>query len=87
MSDIRPNIRVICFTNKDFACNCHGLGDKAVEMQQVNPSGSVPAWRWFITIGHAGYNSEANQRSGYESSEAARRDIRAHEARIVKVKA
>lgn len=27
--------------------------------------------RWFITIGHAGFNSPANNRNGYATAEAA----------------
>lgn len=27
--------------------------------------------RWFITMGHAGFNSPANNRAGYESADAA----------------
>lgn len=32
----------------------------------------APTGRWFITMGHAGFNSPANNRAGYATREAAK---------------
>jgi len=45
----------------------HLFGDQPVK--------EGPDGRWFITMGHAGFNSPANNRSGYASKESA---LRAH---------
>lgn len=35
----------------------------------------APTGRWYITMGHAGFNSSANNRAGYATQQAA---MRAH---------
>jgi len=37
---------------------------------------SAPSGRWFITMGHPGYNSPANNRRGYATAAAARAAVR-----------
>lgn len=40
---------------------------------------SVPLGRWYITFGHCGFNSQANNASGYGSRARAVAAIRAHQ--------
>lgn len=48
-----------CFANEDL---CQGCADVAKQ---------APTGRWFITMGHCGFNSPANNRSGYATQAAA----------------
>lgn len=52
-------------SNCDPICSgyCDQVVKKAQEGQNIE--------RWFITIGHAGFNSEANNRNGYATMLAA----------------
>ena len=53
-------------TTRDELCN--GSHDDAVKQLEVNG-------RWYITMGHPGFNSPENNRDGYRSEDAARSDI------------
>lgn len=55
-----------------FPCSCAGLGAGAVELRDG---------RWFIVIGHAGFNSPANNRNGYPTDVAAQSAIRFYQRR------
>jgi hypothetical protein len=52
---------------------CHGCAG-AVKM---NPA----TGRWFITMGHPGFNSRANNRDGYATEAAARKALASYGAR------
>jgi hypothetical protein len=54
------------FSNCPVTCS----GDCAEVVKQA------PTGRWFITIGHAGFNTRANNGSGYATEEAARAENR-----------
>jgi hypothetical protein len=48
---------------------CYGGHEDAVKMRQFDE-------RWFITMGHPGFNTPANNRNGYVSRAAAESTIR-----------
>lgn len=52
-------------------CKNEGYCDSCKEPVKQGPDGY-----WFITMGHAGFNSPANNRMGYRTKEAA---IKAHQ--------
>lgn len=52
------------------------LGDCAGPDCEERVKEEAGTGRWFITMGHAGYNSPANNRSGYASKTAA---LKAHQ--------
>ncbi len=49
---------------------------ECAERTKVAPSG-----RWYITMGHAGFNSPANNRNGYASKASAETASKRYEAR------
>ena len=51
---------------------CFGCGEAAKQ---------APTGRWFITMGHPGFNSPANNRSGYASQSAALAAVRKYGSR------
>jgi hypothetical protein len=48
--------------------SCGGYCETVACAQAVK---QAPSGRWFITMGHAGFNSRANNRDGYASREKA----------------
>lgn len=61
---------------QEFPCNCRGEGEQAVEFKMTREGP-----RWFITMGHAGFNTQINNRMGYGSKAAARRIIQKYQSR------
>jgi hypothetical protein len=51
-------------------CKAEGSCNACQEPVKQGPNGN-----WYITMGHAGFNSSANNRSGYKTREGA---IKAH---------
>lgn len=51
-------------------CRCAGHGPKAVKLVGD---------RWYIAMGHAGFNTDANNRNGYATEAKARATIKAYQ--------
>ena len=69
--------RPTCDTT-NHVCNCGGLGQSAVEL--ING-------RWFVTMGHAGFNSRANNGFGYATEANARRAVATYQGRTARLMA
>jgi hypothetical protein len=54
-------------------CDCKGFGALAVQWKGIG--------QWYITTGHAGFNSPANNGQGYVSEQTARQAIRRYESK------
>lgn len=59
-----------------FTCRCSGQGASAVEPKDG---------AWFVIMGHAGFNSPANNRLGYKSEAAARGAVKHYQGKTARV--
>jgi hypothetical protein len=60
------------FTAQNGPCQCAGEGAGAVV--QAGAAGN-----WFVTMGHAGFNTRANNGGGYISEKAARAAVKRYQ--------
>jgi hypothetical protein len=63
-----------------FPCNCEGKGAGAVEYMVGRYVG-----RWYVTMGHCGFNSKINNSMGYATEKLARASIAKYGTRVNEV--
>lgn len=60
----------------NFPCNCRGEGEQAVELKMTHDGP-----RYYITMGHAGFNTPVNNRMGYATRNMAIRTIMKYQSK------
>jgi hypothetical protein len=76
LADAMRGEQVQC--ERSHYCQCAGNGNEAV--QQLPETG-----RWFISMGHAGFNSAANNRNGYATERSARNAVAHYQGKSQRV--
>ena len=75
MSDLTNQFSNLLFSSDcPNLCHCAGTNPKAVAQFSYNQ-------RWYITFGHPGFNSPANNANGYETEGLARAAIRRYSSK------
>lgn len=59
-------------------CECRGAGADAVEQKHG---------RWYVTMGHAGFNTRANNAQGYATERSARAVVDRYQGRTARLEA
>lgn len=68
MIEIPSHLKSLCGESRDTGFRCPWVEFRCLEAVKQEPRSG----RWFITMGHAGFNSAANNARGYRSARAAR---------------